>query len=182
VTSEELRARPGVTAVDPTHVMIETASIGLTGFAADDWLRDERQIDVELVDHRRIMPLISFAHGEPDIERLVRGLRDLVDEIGQPGSGTGMPPLPTRRELRTEQAVLPRDAFFAAAAAVTPRQAIGRISAELVTPYPPGIPTIAPGEVYTEPIINYLEEHVAHDGYVEGAADPTLAKLRVTRD
>jgi arginine/lysine/ornithine decarboxylase len=93
-----------------------------------------------------------------------------------------MPALPTRRELRTEQAVLPRDAFFAAAEAVTPRQAIGRISAELVTPYPPGIPTIAPGEVYTEPIINYLEEHDAHDGYVEGAADPTLAKLRVTRD
>ena len=62
-----------------------------------------------------------------------------------------------------------------------PKDAVGRISAELVTPYPPGIPAIAPGEVYTEPIISYLEELVAHDGYVEGAADPSLAKLRVTR-
>ncbi len=82
--TEELQARPGVTGVDPTHVMIETASIGLTGFRADDWLRDERQIDVELVDHRRVMPLITFAHGEAEIDRLVNALRDLVDEIGTP--------------------------------------------------------------------------------------------------
>jgi arginine/lysine/ornithine decarboxylase len=181
VTTDELRARPGVTAADPTHVMIETASIGLTGFAADDWLRDQRQVDVELVDHRRIMPLISFAHGEAEIDRLVKALRDLVDEQGESGSGTDIPQLPGRHELRTEQAVPPRDAFFAAAETVKPREAVGRISAELVTPYPPGIPAIAPGEVYTDPIIGYLEEHVAHDGYVEGAADPSLAKLRVTR-
>jgi arginine decarboxylase len=39
---DELASRPGVTGVDPTHVLIETASVGLTGFQADDWLRDER--------------------------------------------------------------------------------------------------------------------------------------------
>src|SRR4051812_25322287 len=72
VSSEELAGRPGVSGVDPTHVMIETASVGLTGFEAEDWLRDERQIDVELVDHRRVMPLVTFAHGEAEIDRLVR--------------------------------------------------------------------------------------------------------------
>jgi len=56
--------RPGVAAVDPTHVLIETTSVGLTGFQADDWLRDQRHIDVELADHRRVMPLVTFAHGE----------------------------------------------------------------------------------------------------------------------
>src|SRR4051794_9669812 len=63
VALDELASRPGVESVDPTHVLIETAPIGLTGYQADDWLRDERQIDVELVDHRRIMPLVTFAHG-----------------------------------------------------------------------------------------------------------------------
>ncbi len=53
------------------------------------------------------------------------------------------------------------------------------VSAELVTPYPPGIPAIAPDEVYTEPIVSYLEERVAHDGYVERAAAPSLGRLRV---
>jgi arginine/lysine/ornithine decarboxylase len=179
ISTEELRRRPGVTGVDPTHVLIETATVGLTGYQADDWLRDHRQIDVELVDHRRIMPLITFAHGEPEIERLVTALRDLVDEEGDPGTGTGVPPLPSRSELRTEQAILPRDAFFAQAETVPARQAVGRVSAELVTPYPPGIPAIAPGEVYTQAIFDYLEEVVAADGFVEGAADQSLANLRV---
>src|SRR3954469_19376748 len=179
IAPEELAARPGVTAVDPTHVLIETAPIGLTGFQADDWLRDERHIDVELVDHRRIMPLVSFAHGEAEIDRLVRALRDLVDEHGEPGSDTDVARLPSRRELRTEQAMLPRDAFFAATEAVKPRQAAGRISAELITPYPPGIPACARGGRIDEPLIAYLEEIVANGAFLEGAADASLGSFRV---
>jgi arginine/lysine/ornithine decarboxylase len=179
ISTNELARRRGVTAVDPTHVLIETAGVGLTGYAADDWLRDRRQIDVELVDHRRIMPLITFAHGEEEIERFVTSLRAMVDEQGEPGSDTGVGPLPSRRELRTEQSIPPREAFFAQTETITAREAVGRISAELVTPYPPGIPAIAPGEVYTQAIVDYLEEVVAADGFVEGAADQSLAHLRV---
>src|SRR3954466_15994134 len=102
VSEDVLAARPGVADVDPTHVMIETCSVGLTGYEADDWLRDERQIDFELADHRRIMPLVTFAHGEEEIERLVRALRDLVDEQGSPGEDTAVKPRPSRRDLRAE--------------------------------------------------------------------------------
>jgi arginine decarboxylase len=181
IGTDELASRPGVIGVDPTHVLIETAPIGLTGFEADDWLRDERGVDVELVDHRRIMPLITFAHGEPDVDRLVAALRDLVDEHGGAG-GTDVRPLPSRRELRTEQAMLPRDAFFAETEAVKPRQAAGRVSAEYITPYPPGIPALAPGERITEAIVDYLEEIVANGAFVEGAADPSLREFRVVEE
>ena len=61
----------------------------------------------------RIVPLVTFAHGEEDVDRLVRALRDLVDERAEPGAETAVEPLPSRRELRTEQRMLPRDAFFA---------------------------------------------------------------------
>jgi arginine/lysine/ornithine decarboxylase len=176
---EELGTRPGVTGVDPTHVLIETASVGLTGYQADDWLRDERHVDVELVDHRRIMPLVTFAHGEQEVGRFVSALRDLVDEIGTPGGETGVAPLPSRAELRTEQAMLPRDAFFAPAESVKPRQAAGRVSAEMITPYPPGIPAIAPGEVINAPLLDYLEEIVANGAFLEGASDPSLDSFRV---
>src|SRR3954451_4390170 len=60
---DELAARTGVAAVDPTHPLIETWPVGLTGYEADDWIRDQRQVDIELADHRRVMPLITFAHG-----------------------------------------------------------------------------------------------------------------------
>jgi arginine/lysine/ornithine decarboxylase len=179
IAPEELATRPGVSAVDPTHVMIETASVGLTGYQADDWLRDERHVDVELVDHRRIMPLITFAHGEAEVDRFVRALRDLVDERGRPGEDTGVGPLPSRGALRTEQVMLPRDAFFAQTETVKPRKAAGRVSAEMITPYPPGIPAAAPGERLTEEIVGYLEDIIAAGGFVEGASDPSLSEFRV---
>src|SRR3954451_18059972 len=94
ITTDELRARPGVIGVDPTHVLIETAPIGLTGYQANDWMRDERQVEVELVDHRRIIPLVSFAHGEPEVDRFVRALRDLVDAEG--GKHDDVPSFPSR--------------------------------------------------------------------------------------
>src|SRR3954468_7528243 len=109
VDPDHLASLPGVTAVDPTHVMIETASIGLSGYTADDWLRDERQVDVELVDHRRIMPLLTFAHGEAEVERFVQALRDMVD--AHPDADN-VPELPTAPRIRSEQAMSPRDAFF----------------------------------------------------------------------
>ncbi len=182
ISTEELAGRPGVTGVDPTHVLIETAPAGLTGFQADDWLREERQVDVELADHRRIMPLITVAHGEPEVHQLVRALRDLVDEEGEPGAPTAVGALPSRRELRSEQALSPREAFFAPVEMVKAKDAVGRVSAELVTPYPPGIPVVAPGELYTEAIVDYLQEIIAVDGFVEGAADQSLCRLRVLAD
>src|SRR2546423_521522 len=104
ISTEELEQRRGVTGADPTHVLIDTAPVGLTGYQTDDWLRDERQIDVELADQRRIMPLVTYAHGEPEVDRLVRALRDLVDERGEPGEATAVRPLPTPTELPPEQA------------------------------------------------------------------------------
>jgi arginine/lysine/ornithine decarboxylase len=179
ISTEELAQRPGVAAVDPTHVLIETASVGLTGYQADDWLRDERQVDVELVDHRRIMPLVTFAHGPDEVERFVSAVRDLVREEGRPGESTGVGPLPSRPQIRSEQAMTPRDAFFAKTEMVKPKEAVGRVSAEWVTPYPPGIPAVGAGEAYTEANVGYLEEIAAAGGFVEGAADPSLDTLRV---
>jgi arginine decarboxylase len=181
IEPELLKGRPGVTGVDPTHVMIETASIGMTGYRALDWLREQRNIDVELVDHRRIMPLITFAHGEAEIDRLVRSLRDLVDEHPDE-DGSDLPSFPSRPQLRSEAPMLPRDAFFAQSEMVKFKDAVGRIAAELVTPYPPGIPAVAPGELYTDQNVSYLEAFVEAGGFVEGATDPTLQKLRVVAD
>jgi arginine decarboxylase len=182
VDPRSLVGRPGVHQADPTHLMIETRSIGLTGYQADDWLRDNHAIDFELVDHRRITPLFTFAHGEAEVERLVTALRALVDEHPDVGGKPDIAPLPSRTDLRTEQAMSPRDAFFAHRDHVKPREAPGRVSAELVTPYPPGIPALAPGETITQPIVEYLEEIVAAGAFLEGAADQSLDSFRVVAE
>ena len=73
----------------------------------------------------------------------------------------------------------PRDAFFAVSREVPLAAAEGEISAELVLPYPPGIPVLAPGEVITAGKIAYLQEGVAHGQYISGPADSTLDTIRV---
>jgi arginine/lysine/ornithine decarboxylase len=181
IETELLKSAPGVIGVDPTHILIETEPIGLTGYSALDWIRENHQIDIELVDHRRIMPLVSFAHGEAEVDRLVRALRSLAD-AREGKDESNVPDLPTRLQIRSEARMLPRDAFFAQAEMVPFSEAAGRVSAELVTPYPPGIPAVAPGELYTEENVSYLEAFVEAGGYVEGSADPTLQQLRVVAE
>ena len=60
-----------------------------------------------------------------------------------------------------------------------PAAAIGEISAELVIPYPPGIPVLAPGEVISAEKIAYLRDGAAHGMYLSGLADPALRSLRI---
>ena len=78
-------------------------------------------------------------------------------------------------------AMLPRDAFFAPAETVKARDAAGRVSAELITPYPPGIPAVAPGELIDDALVDYLEAFVAAGGFLEGAADSKLDTFRVVQ-
>lgn len=77
--------------------------------------------------------------------------------------------------------MLPRDAFFAPKETVLAGQAPGRICAEQITPYPPGIPVIIPGERITAELLDYLRSGVSAGMQLPDAADPTLDKIRVVR-
>jgi arginine decarboxylase len=73
----------------------------------------------------------------------------------------------------------PRQAFFSPSRAISLDEARGEISTELVIPYPPGIPVLAPGEVITAEKVAYLTEGVDHGMYISGPADPQLRTIRV---
>jgi arginine/lysine/ornithine decarboxylase len=178
VMPESLVPGPGTYAVDPTHVCIDVRGLGLTGFSASDWLREHHRIHLELADHRRVMALVSFADGDENIDRLALALQDLArhhEEADQ------MPDIvvPSPAELRLPAEMLPRDAFLGKTEDVPWRRAAGRISAEMICPYPPGIPVAAPGERLSAEAVDYLEQVVAAGGMVEGAGDEMLETFRV---
>ena len=175
---ESIAPGPGAKAFDPTHVSVDVVGLGLTGFSAADWLREHHRIHVELTDHRRIMALISFADGDENIDRLIAALRALSEHRGEADPAPDFEvPLPA--ELRMPTEMLPRDAFLGPTEDVPWRQAAGRISAEMICPYPPGIPITAPGERLSSEVVEYLEQVVAMGGMVEGAGDETLETFRV---
>jgi arginine decarboxylase len=87
--------------------------------------------------------------------------------------------IPDPADLRQETVMLPRDAYLGATEMVNWREAPGRISAEMICPYPPGIPITAPGERLTDNVVVYLQQLAAAGVMVEGAADETLEQFRV---
>jgi arginine decarboxylase len=176
--TDDVTGRPGAMALDPTHVSVDVVGLGLTGFSAADWLVQHRGIHVELADHRRIMFLITYADSEANVDRLIAALRALADAHESADRGD-IPDVPRPADLRMETVMLPRDAFLGATELVPWREAAGRVSAEMICPYPPGIPIVAPGERLTDTVVDYFQQLAAAGVMVEGAGDESLAQLRV---
>jgi arginine decarboxylase len=175
---DEVLDSPGAHALDCTHLNIDVAGLGLTGFQADDWLRERHGIYPELSDHRRVMALISFADTDETAARLVGALTELCDQR-KGAKPRALIDVPNFDELRTETVMLPRDAFLGTTEMVPWKRAAGRVSAEMICPYPPGIPVAAPGELLNDAIIDYLQQLAAEGVMVEGAVDESLSQFRV---
>lgn len=168
--------------MDPLQVFIDLNGLKLSGYDAADWLRRHHRINLHTSDHRRINAQLTHADDDTTTARLLEGLRDLVAHADE------LPPAPDIRvpdpgELRLRQATLPRDAFFGAVEQVPAERAVGRICAEMLTPYPPGIPAVLPGEVLDQAVVDYLRTGVDAGMLVPDASDTTMATIRVsTRD
>jgi arginine decarboxylase len=163
---------------EPLPVVMDLAELGVSGYDAADWMREYHHIDMHLFDHRRLSAQLTHADDTSTTNALLTAMRDLVRHA------PGLRPaprvdVPEPAELRMDQARLPRDAYFAAVEDVPLEAAAGRVAAEMVTPYPPGIPTVLPGEQLTGPVLRYLRMGVAAGMNVPDAADTALRTIRV---
>jgi arginine decarboxylase len=164
--------------LDRLQVLIDVAGLGISGYQAADWLRAVLHIDVGLSDHRRILATLSMADNSATARRLL----DALEQLTRAASGFE-PPLPVHLPdpggLELEAVALPRDAFFGPKEAVPIAEAIGRIAAEQVTPYPPGIPVIVPGERINSEVIDYLRSGLEAGMVLPDPADRSLQTLLV---
>jgi arginine/lysine/ornithine decarboxylase len=87
--------------------------------------------------------------------------------------------VPSPTELRLEQVMLPRDAFFGPVEQVPWKQAVGRIAAEMLTPYPPGIPAALPGERLNAEVVDYLRSGADSGMVIPDAADSQVTTILV---
>lgn len=172
---------PGLAdAFDPLPVVIEVDGLGLTGYQVADWLREHTRVDVHLSDHRRVNAQLTHADTDETTGALLQGLRRLADAAPQLRSQTRTVTVPPPSELRLKQVTLPRDAFFGPTADVPVEDAVGAVVAEMLTPYPPGIPAALPGERLNTRVIDYLRSGVRAGMNLPDAADPTLRTVRVS--
>lgn len=164
--------------LDRLQVLVDVSATGTSGYQAADWLRANARIDVGMADHRRILATLSMADDEKSARRLV----DALWAWRKAADGFDPPPriaLPSPEELQLETVDLPRDAFFGRVEAVPAEKAAGRIAAEQITPYPPGIPAVVPGERLNQAVLEYLCTGVRAGMNLPDAADPSMQTVRV---
>jgi arginine decarboxylase len=141
-------------------------------------MRELDDINLELVSENVIVAV--FGMGEDaatSAERLVAALRRAVEVLGAAEQHPKRPftPPPPWGTLELP----PREAFFAPQEVVPFAEAVGRVAAESLAAYPPGIPNVLPGERLSQETVDYISEVVEHGGWVRGAVDRSLQTVRV---
>lgn len=158
---------------DPVKLVLRFGRAGRSGLDAERALA-ERGVPVEMADRDTLVAQVGLTDDESTTARLVEGV--LASLAGPAG-----PARPVVALVAGEPVVrmTPRDAFFAPWEAVPRRAALGRVSAELVAPYPPGIPALVPGEVVTAEALDLVAAARAAGSRIAYAADPELATIHV---
>jgi arginine decarboxylase len=163
---------------DPFKLVIDVQDLGISGYQAADWLREHRRVTLGLSDHRRIVAQINHS----DDKDTATVLLDALDALTGAADGLPTPPpvdLPSPAELELHTEMLPRDAFFGPTEQIPVARAAGRVAAEMLTPYPPGAPAALPGEVLTQPVLDYLRSGLAAGMEIPDPADSTMDTVRV---
>jgi arginine/lysine/ornithine decarboxylase len=179
VLKDALMRREASRDLDELQVLIDVTELGISGYQAADWLREHERLDVGLSDHARILTTISMA----DDDETVQWLRVALDRLIAAAPKLPAPhpvQLPAPGDLELVSVARPRDAFFGPTEDVPAQDAIGRVAAEQITPYPPGIPAIVPGERINREVIDYLLSGLKAGMVLPDPADPQLNTVRVT--
>lgn len=178
VLDEELLGEQASHDLDRLQVLMDVSATGTSGYQAADWLREHCHLDVGMSDHRRILATMSMADDAATADRLIDAMqswRTAADAFDPPAEVR----LPSPDELELVTEILPRDAFFGNTEMVPVQDACGRIAAEQITPYPPGIPAVVPGERLNDAVLDYLRSGVQAGMNLPDPADPTMQQIKV---
>src|SRR3954447_12908823 len=181
VLDERLAGRASVAAWDPLRLSVDVRGTGATGHRIAQLMRQRDDIILELFSENVIVAVSGIGEEETaPAERLVEGLRRAAEQGGpadvEERGASAEPPQWGPLELA------PRDAFLGPQEVVPFDRAEGRIAAESLAAYPPGVLNVLPGEWLTGPTIAYIADSLAHGGLVRGASDRTLQTIRVVME
>ena len=177
VLDERLVGAPGVHGYDPLRVVIDVRGTGATGYQLARRIRERNDLFLELAGENVIVAVFGMAEDvAASGARLVAALRDAVDSLPDPRARTreAFAPPPPWGEL----VMTPRDAFLGPQEVVPAADAVGRLAAESLAAYPPGIPNVLPGERLTAETLDYVREALEAGGSLRGASDRELRTIR----
>jgi arginine decarboxylase len=181
VLEEELEATPGVAGWDPLRLSVDVRGIGVTGHRFAELLREHAELYVELASETVVVAAFGMGgEAAPLADRFVEGLERVVEALDESERSDtvpfALPPPWGPLEISL------REAYFGPQEAIALTDAAGRIAAEALAAYPPGIPNVLPGERLSGETIEFITETLSHGGYLRGASDRTLKTIRVVKE
>lgn len=169
----QMLTSPDVHALDPFKIVIDTRPGGISGTDAHYQLMRDHKVYLEMATPSVVVALLG-ARSDVDVQRFLDALHSL------PASGPDDGVVSTKLPAAGARRVGLREAYFSNVEVVAAGVAAGRVSADALAAYPPGIPNVVPGEELTPELIQFLRATAASDtGYVRGAVDPALDVFRV---
>jgi len=162
---------------DPAKLVLRANVLGGDGVRIEQQLIG-KGVRVEMADRDTVVFLVTISDDEETLDSLYEILAPIIRENCD---------IPRQSGTALSWSVKPiigislREAYFADSEMVSAEYAVGRFSADLVAPYPPGVAVLAPGEVITAEIVAGLRETKADGVRIAYATDPTLSSYRVCR-
>jgi arginine/lysine/ornithine decarboxylase len=178
VLDEEIAEARSVFAWDPLRLSVDVRGTGATGNEIARFMREEHDIWFELYAENVVVAIFGIGENVAQTgARLLDGLRDAAAKLSHPIDGERAPFAPPPPWGPPE--MTPRDAFLGPQEIVPFSESKGRIAAESLAAYPPGVPNVLPGERLSAETLEFIADSMAHGGQVRGASDRTLQTVRV---
>ncbi|WP_028517039.1 aminotransferase class I/II-fold pyridoxal phosphate-dependent enzyme [Ruminococcus flavefaciens] len=172
--SRELINGDSIYDFDVSKLSIYTLPIGLAGIEVYDLLRDEYDIQIEFGDIGNVLAYISVGDRKRDIERLISALAEIKRRFGKSEAN-----MLTQEYISPVVAETPRKAFYSSKRSLPLDETAGEVCSEFVMCYPPGIPILAPGELITPEIIEYIKYAKEKGCQMTGTEDLNIERLNV---
>ncbi|CAM5189534.1 Arginine decarboxylase OS=Ureibacillus acetophenoni OX=614649 GN=SAMN05877842_101328 PE=3 SV=1 [Ureibacillus acetophenoni] len=165
--------------MDPTKLLISVKDLGITGHQAEEWLRQNANIEVELSDLYNILCIITLGDTKKEVNLLINALQRMSQAFDSEASIVEslvrVPDIPAL-------AMSPRNAFYSQTEMMPLKDSAGYICSEFIMVYPPGIPIFIPGEIITEENIKYIQMNIDAGLPVQDPEDPSLKTIRVIKE
>ncbi len=159
---------------DPTRLVINVSKTGKTGFEVEKLVRKNYNIQVEMSDFSNIICIGTCADEKQHLEGLYKGLLGLIGKKAMETPFNKIQDFADMyiRNLKIPQCAIPlKDVMNLNHQYVDIKHAGGRVSAGMVTPYPPGIPLVCPGEIISQEHVAYICALIDAGGTVNGIED-----------
>ncbi|MFN4219870.1 MAG: aminotransferase class I/II-fold pyridoxal phosphate-dependent enzyme, partial [bacterium] len=168
---------------DKTKIVINLSKYGISGYELEEILFEKYRIQVEMSDIFNILILVTLGDGKKEMDYLLGAIKQTLDDVK---NGFIKPKNLIRKITEypdwPELIIPPRQAYISQTEEVELQNSINRMSAEIITTYPPGIPILIPGEKITKQIVKYIEHEINYGTKITGIHNIKERKIRVVKE